>query len=203
MEQEPGLLQPEFFPILSVLLIFVSINQPKNIALKFHFYATIILLVAVAACVRQSPQLPANKFIESDSTALILSQSNEKLIQSEDSILKLVLESRFKSKMTAGEGFWYLVESNNSLNKKLQKGEKVTIEYEIFDLENNLLLKKSETITIGQQQLKPALEQVLIMLTKGDKAVILLPWYSGYGVKGDGDKIPPYTSLIVKMKYVQ
>ena len=57
-------------------------------------------------------------------------------------------------------------------------------------MEDRLLVDKKETITIGQQQIKPVLEKVLLNLSKGDNAIILLPWYSGYCIKGDGENIP-------------
>lgn len=158
--------------------------------------------MAISACVRQSPQLPANKSVEVDSTDLILSQSNQKLIESEDSIINLVLKNQFQGKMIQEAGFWYLIESGSDAGKFPQKGDQISVKYEIFDLENNLLLEKSETITIGQQQVKPAVEAVILKLHKGEKSTILLPWYNGYGVKGNGSEIPPYTSVIVKLQYV-
>jgi hypothetical protein len=58
-------------------------------------------------CVKQQPQLPANKGNSADSATLALRQANEKLIEAEDSLLAEYVMQQTEKYEKSDNGYWY------------------------------------------------------------------------------------------------
>jgi len=63
--------------------------------------------------------------------------------------------------------------------------------------------KLEETVNrfvVGKKQMVVGLEEGLKLMHGGDSAAFIIPWYLGYGMKGNAPLIAPYTSIIYKIK---
>jgi len=73
------------------------------------------------------------------------------------------------------------------------KGTKVRFQYEIEDLDKNMLYDKTTlgivNYAIDQEDLLPGLREGLRMMRTGEVVVFLFPSYLCYGYQGDEDKI--------------
>ena len=165
---------------------------------KWCLFSIAILFLGIISCVKQSPQIPSNKRTEIDNDWSSLLKINGNLIQKEDSLLAIIAKKKGSFKKN-NIGFWYQIFNTG-------KGELITdstlckIDFKIFIINNKLIQSGQKTIIIGKKQSITGLEEGLKMMHKGDSATFIIPWYLAYGMTGNTDLIPPYTSLIYKIK---
>ncbi|MBR0072347.1 MAG: FKBP-type peptidyl-prolyl cis-trans isomerase [Bacteroidales bacterium] len=57
-----------------------------------------------------------------------------------------------------------------------------------------------KTITVGKNEVVPGLDTALLELRRGSKAIVIVPAYAGYGVAGDGDKVPQNATLVFDLE---
>ncbi len=164
----------------------------KNISFLF-------LICIIAACTRQQPQLPANKVADVDSSAVAMQIANEKLISGEDSVIQRYVNANSIDFQKSNSGLWYKIYNLKNNSNTPSQGEKCQIDYKVFSLENKLLFNETKSIIIGKKQLINGLEETLMRLSQGDSAVAVIPWYIGYGMKGN-QYIPPYTTVVVHVE---
>lgn len=150
------------------------------------------------SCIKQAPQLPSNKVIEknNDNTALLKINSN--LTKQEDNILAIIAQQKGSFKKN-DIGFWYHIFKTGK-GKPITDSTTCKFDYQLFKTNNKLIQSGQKEIVIGKKQSIVGLEEGLKMMHKGDSATFIIPWYLAYGMTGDTDLIPPYTSLIYKVK---
>lgn len=163
--------------------------------MKYISYLSIVLFL-LAACQKQLPQLPANKSNTEDAVGNGLLKINEELILREDSILADFVSKSDSDFVKDKLGFWYKMNFTTN-SKSLKTDDKCVVDYSVYSLDNELLLSKKEQIVIGKNQVVTGAEELLKQMHLGEKATLILPWYLAYGMKGDSENIPPYTSVII------
>lgn len=158
-----------------------------------------ILLLTIVSCTRQAPQLPANKTQGVDSMALFMQKANELLVESEDSIVALYVRSKGLDMTLSASGLWYKKVTNKG-GKKPAELESCKIWYRVSLLNDSVALEQTETIVIGKKQIIDGIEEALMLMSRGDEAQLVIPWYLAYGMKGSGDEVPAYSSIKVELK---
>jgi hypothetical protein len=156
------------------------------------------LLTGLSSCNKPLPQLPANKGDKTDKNAVSLLAINETLAIKEDSLLSEFVksDSKFKKNET---GFWFKIDYET--NKDFLKVNEICkFNCKMFLLNGKLIQEDEKQIVIGKKQVIVGLEEGLKILHKGESATFIIPWYLGYGMTGSEPNVPPYTSLIFKIK---
>jgi len=74
------------------------------------------------------------------------------------------------------------------------------ISCQVSTLNGKVLQNEIKKLVIGKKLVATGLEEGLKLCRKGDNAIFIIPWYLAYGMKGNEPLIPPYTSLIYKIK---
>jgi hypothetical protein len=166
----------------------------KKIILLFTIYLAI-------ACTRQTPQLPANKAIESDSVGIAIQTSNQRLITGEDSIIASYVSTRTEKFQKTSSGLWIYSEKT-AKTTKLKNGDNCKIKYRIYSFTDSLLDQKTEFIIIGKKQVVNGIEEAILLMNNSDSAILIMPWYLGYGMKGN-ENVPPYTSVVVNLEILK
>ena len=169
--------------------------------MKYFSYISIIFFLLVS-CQKQLPQLPANKSNTVDAVGNGLLKINEELILREDSLLADFVSKSDSDFVKVKSGFWYKMNFKTNL-KLLKVDDKCVVDYSVYTLDKELLSRKNEQIVIGKNQIVNGAEELLKQLHKGEKATLILPWYLAYGMKGDAENIPPYTSVIVYLHLLE
>lgn len=166
---------------------------------KFGFALVICLLAGFFSCKKQAPQLPSNKIEVDNSEAAALLDINQNLAAKEDSLLEAFAKKQNKAYVKHELGFWYIIEQAGTGQKV---GDKSTcnFSYELTLLNGNKIEEGRKQITIGKKEVIPGLEEGMKLLHCGDSAAFIIPWYLGYGMKGNKPKILPYTSVIYRIK---
>jgi FKBP-type peptidyl-prolyl cis-trans isomerase len=130
---------------------------------------------------------------------------NKKIIELENEDIELFLK-RYKWKMNKTEtGLRYEITTKRKGNY-IEIGETVTLEY------ITLLLNGEEiynSITDGLKQFEveksdeiAGLHEVVKLMRKGEEASLIIPSHLAYGATGDGNKILPYQTIIMKIKII-
>lgn len=165
-------------------------------------FLSLVLVLAcffAAACVKQQPQLPANKGNESDPTTMALTRANEKLIEAEDSLLYEYVAQQAESYQKTENGYWYrIIKTENK-----QATEKRVVKYSIFSLENELLLNEEKTIIPGKKELIAALDHFTLTHPEATQASLIIPWHQAYGVSGQSPEINAYQSVKAEISIIK
>jgi hypothetical protein len=161
----------------------------------------LIFLCFFTACRKTPPQLPANKNMDNNNNEVAaLVELNEKMALKEDSLLQEYVKNLSGTFVKSPIGIWYFIE-NRTHGTALNNSDSCFISFQMFSLDGKLLGEKShEKIIIGKKQIPVGLEEGLRLLHKGENAVFVVPWYLAYGMKGLPPDVPPYTSLVYKVK---
>jgi FKBP-type peptidyl-prolyl cis-trans isomerase len=128
---------------------------------------------------------------------------NQKIIELENEDIELFLK-RYKWKMTqTNTGLRYEITKKGD-GRNFETGETVIIGY------RTLLLNGEEIYNSDDEGLKQfvvekseelaGLHEAVQLMNKGCEARLIIPSYLAYGASGDGNKIKPYQTLIMKIK---
>jgi FKBP-type peptidyl-prolyl cis-trans isomerase FkpA len=100
-------------------------------------------------------------------------------------------------------GLWYGIISEGSGELAVQ-GKVATINYTLSLLDGKLCYSSQESgpkqFLIGKGNVESGLEQGILYLKQGSKARLILPPYLGYGLPGDGKKIPARATLVYEIE---
>ena len=106
--------------------------------------------------------------------------------------------------MTSTEtGLRYQIMKQGS-DRKLEKGEKVVMEYELYSITGDLIYSSEndglKTFVVGDGTVESGLDEAMTYLHRGDEAKVIIPYHLGFGLHGDDNRIPEYSTLIYTIK---
>ena len=82
--------------------------------------------------------------------------------------------------------------------------DRVTFSYTITTLDEDLVYSSEhdglKTFVIDYQEVEAGLNNIVKSLHSGDSLRVILPPYLAFGITGDGNKVPPRTSLVYFLK---
>lgn len=162
-----------------------------------------VLTGLLFACKQTEPRQPisysSGTFIkESVQRNKMIVQDEEKLIQ--EIIKKDSTHHYYQSNL----GFWYkydvAVTTDNILPKK---GDIVKLDFEIYDINNQLIYGKNETspkvYAVDKQEIMIGLRHAVKLMHKGETVSFIFPSHMAYGYLGDKEKIGTNIPLICKV----
>ncbi len=114
--------------------------------------------------------------------------------------------ARRNLKMTETQsGLWYMIKSEGKGSNFTDK-DKVVMEYECTLLDGTFCYSSKETgpkeVIIGNTRIEPGLDQGLRMLKPGSEALFIIPPFLGWGLPGDGGKIPPRAVIVYNISII-
>jgi len=91
-------------------------------------------------------------------------------------------------------GFWMSILNKSESEKYPKTDDIVTYNFEVYNLNNDLLYTKDslqvKTFKIDKQELEiEGIQQGIQLMQEGESAVFLFPSFKAYGLVGDGKKI--------------
>ena len=151
------------------------------------------LLIFFLSCTHIEPRLPLNKGkqIFLNSSAL---RNKQMLVNEELLLIKSAKQDSLLSYEKSESGYLFAFKQRATSNVQLpQKGDQVRFQYQIEDLEKNIIYDKEKlglvNYSIDEEDLLPALREALKIMRPNEVAVFLFPSYLCYSYQGDGDKI--------------
>ncbi len=142
---------------------------------------------------------------------------NQQLIKQQEALFKNIIEQdTINTYKNSTLGFWYYFNVKNKKQKtKVKSGSELIINYEIRDINNNIILKADELGSKNQKNKSDRLLKIdgedfilglhegIKLMQEGETATFLLPSIKAFGVTGLQGKIAPNEPLIIKVNVKQ
>jgi FKBP-type peptidyl-prolyl cis-trans isomerase FkpA len=128
-----------------------------------------------------------------------IDEANRRLLREEaEQINDFNSRHHFEMK-TTGTGLRYQIYVNGNGKTTPVLHDEVEIAYKMFFLDGTLKTQTDTTqparFRLGEGAETRGLEEGLMLMKEGDKARLIVPAHLGYGLSGDGKRIPPATTL--------
>lgn len=164
-------------------------------------YLMLLLLIAFFACGEKIPkqQNPVSKSEMKNS----METANRYLLNEEEEDIANYIKRHGLEMTSTGTGLRYQILKQGS-EKPIEKGEKVTLEYELHSIAGDLIYSSDndgvKSFVVGEGSVESGLEEAMNYLHRGDVAKLILPFHLAYGLHGDDNRIPEYATLVYTIK---
>lgn len=167
-------------------------------------YLTLCVLLAMLACEEQpQKQLPT---VTKDEMKSSMEKANRYLMNEEEEDIANYIQRHGLEMTATGTGLRYQIIKPGS-GASLEKGQKVTLEYELHSIAGDLLYSSDKdglkSFVIGDGTVESGLDEVMTYLHYGDVAKVIIPFHLAYGLHGDDDRIPEYATLVYMIKIIE
>ena len=162
-------------------------------------FVHLFFLILMFSCIKPIPQLPSNKENKNDTISNNLLKINELLTYKENKLIQKFAKTEHPDFIKNKMGFWYKIQKNNNTTL-IEEKDKCSVFIKISNFNGDKLKEEKKNVTLGKKELISGVEECIKLMSKGDRATIIVPWYLAYGLKGNGSEIAPYTSLIIEIK---
>ena len=169
----------------------------------FGKYLILLLLLSLFSC-NEKPSQPT-QLIPKDEMKSSMEKANRYLLKEEEEDIKNDIKRHAMNTTSTGTGLRYQILKQGS-EQKIEKGEKVTLEYELHSIAGDLIYSSEndgvKSFVVGEGTVESGLDEAMAYLHRGDVAKLIIPYHLGYGLHGDDDKIPEYATLVYTIKII-
>ena len=169
--------------------------------------AIIIVLLLSISCTENVDKNQQVRVVDKKEVKQNLVEVNRELIKKEMEDIDNYLDGHKLNMIRTGSGLRYFIEKQGDTTP-IKTGDIVTLDYEMHFLNSDETVASSKenglkTFLVGHGGVEIGMEEAVLHLHKGDEAEIIIPSYLAYGLIGDGNSIPPLTTLVYKVKVVE
>jgi FKBP-type peptidyl-prolyl cis-trans isomerase FkpA len=164
----------------------------------------IILLMLSFACAKNKQPVISEQEIKETEEALI--GANRLLIQKDhEKILAYMNENKLNLQESAS-GLWYGI-TRQGKGVHVIKNQMVTLKYRV-SLLNGTPCYDSDSVGLkrfvaGRGGVESGLEEGILLMNEGAKAIFIMPPHLAYGLPGDGNKIPARSIIIYEVELLK
>ncbi len=129
-----------------------------------------------------------------------LINANRTIAQSEETSINEYIARRGwnMEKLPEGARLWEYEKGNGN---KIDFEDSVHITYSVEAINGKIIYNDiKEDYVAGRRQQMIGLDQAVLQLCVGSRAKVILPSNLGYGIGGDGDRIPQSAILVIDLK---
>lgn len=171
----------------------------RNKEILFIIAATILL-----SCSRKQEHTISEAEFRETEEALI--GANRLLVQKDKEKINEYLKQHQLDLQETSSGLWYL-ETEKGRGIKAELNNRVTIAYEVSLLDgtkcydsDSLGLKQ---FVVGKGGVESGLEEGILLLNEGSKALFIMPPHLAHGVPGDGNRIPARAVIVYQVELIK
>lgn len=131
-----------------------------------------------------------------------MAELNRYLVQKDRELILSYIERKNLKMTETSSGLWYQIMEEGK-GSTLKDNDHILINYECSLLDGTICYSSDESgpkeIVVGRSDGEAGLHHGLKMLKPGGEAILILPPFLAYGLKGDGIKIPSRAVLVYKL----
>ncbi|MCL2168255.1 MAG: FKBP-type peptidyl-prolyl cis-trans isomerase [Lentimicrobiaceae bacterium] len=127
---------------------------------------------------------------------------NQKILELENEDIELFLKRHKWEMKQTNTGLRYEI-TKNGVGKNIESGEIVTLKYSTFLLNGEKIYDSNEDglkqFAVEKSEEILGLHEAVQLMNKGAEARLIIPSHLACGASGDGNKIKPYQTIIMKI----
>jgi FKBP-type peptidyl-prolyl cis-trans isomerase FkpA len=177
----------------------MPISTKYNLTSTLLIRAIFVLIAFYTFLVSCNQQPEQQKAIRTEDLKEPLIRANIAANQAEEEQIDFFTERRGWKMKKTGSGLRYLIYSQGD-GPESEEGKIARINYTLLSIVGDVIYTSDESgpmdFLIGKGGVESGLEEAILLLRVGDKAKIIIPSHLGFGLAGDGHKIPPKATLI-------
>jgi FKBP-type peptidyl-prolyl cis-trans isomerase len=131
---------------------------------------------------------------------------NRYLVQKDREIIENYIERKNLKMTESPTGLWYYIKEHGN-GEYLKDNDRIVMQYECSLLDGTVCYSSADPgpkeVVLGKTELEPGMNEGLRLLKPGAEALFILPPYLGYGLIGDGKKIPPRATIVYNVKILE
>ena len=170
---------------------------------KYCKYMILMLLLSFYSCDRE-PQNQQN-IVSKEELKNSMETANRYLLNEEEEDIANYIKRHGLEMTSTGTGLRYQILKQGS-EKRIEKGEKVMLEYEVHSIAGDLIYSSDndgiKSFVVGEGRIESGLEEAMTYLHWGDVAKLIIPFHLAYGLHGDDNCIPEYSTLVYTIKII-
>lgn len=136
----------------------------------------------------------------------MMEEFNKGLVKQENESILKYIENSGNEYVETGTGLRYRI-INQGEGDIIKTGDIVALDYELRLLNGDLLYSSDENgrkvFEVGHGGVESGLEEAILHLHRGGEAEIIIPARLAHGLTGDGDRIPPKSTIVYKVKVIE
>lgn len=160
-----------------------------------------VLLFLVVSC-SESPNKVKKPF-EQGNVKEPLIAANQNAVRQEDEDINLYIKRQKLNAIRTETGLRYQI-TKEGQGQLIKAKNKVTLDYETFSIDGNLLYSSKESgvkmLEVEKNNEVQALDEILKLMKNGAEAHMVIPSHLAYGIAGDGNKIRQRIPIVMKIK---
>lgn len=165
-----------------------------------------IVLILLAVCIACKENTKKNVVIPKQEMKKSMETANRYLLNEEEAEIERYVQRHGLDMVRTGTGLRYQVVRHGT-GGAVNKGDVVSLEYELRSLQGELLYSSEKDgekrFKVGEGGVESGLEEAVTFLHYGDVAKLIIPYHLAYGLHGDDNKIPEYTTLVYTIKIIE
>ena len=170
---------------------------------KYCKYLILLLLFSAISCEEKPQPQPAP--ISKNEMKNSMETANRYLLNEEEEDIANYIKRHELEMTSTGTGLRYQILKQGS-EKRIEKGEKVTLEYELGSIAGDLFYSSEKdgvkSFVVGEGGVETGLDEAMTYLHWGDQAKLIIPFHLAYGLHGDDNRIPEYATLVYTIKVI-
>ena len=180
-----------------------NIQKYRSFAGEKLILPYIFSLLLFVSCGEKKKELSKQEQLKYHETLI---KVNKYLVDEDADIIRKYIKRRNWQMHTTETGLWYMIYEKGN-GEIAQSNKMATILYKVSLLDGTLCYSSEKSGTkkfrIGQGGIEPGLEEGILLLHTGDKAKFIMPPHLAHGLMGDGDKIPPRSTILYEIELTQ
>lgn len=163
-------------------------------------YLILLLLLCFFSCGEKPKQ---NVTLSKHEMKNSMEKANRYLSNEEGEEIESYVRRHGLEMVATGTGLRYQILKQGTGNQ-VKNGDKVCLEYELHTLAGDLIYSSDKegvkTFVVGDGSVESGLDEAMAYLHYGDVAKLIIPFHLAYGLHGDDNRIPEYTTLVYTIK---
>lgn len=142
---------------------------------------------------------------ENDNITAPAMEANQLISQHERELINEFVRRKQWDMTETGTGVRYGIYYSED-GVEIESGDIVELEYTLELIDGTPISKtdegETETVLVDKDIVESGLHEALKHLHQGDKAKVIIPSHMAYGLTGDLDKIPGFSTLVYDLKII-